>query len=223
MQVHILEKILSDAGIVVNGPNPWDIQVHDSRFYARVLRGKNLGLGESYIEGWWDCVRLDEFICRILRCRLDQKVIGGLKNALQLLPALFSNPQSKKRAGIVAKRHYNIDNDLFMSFLDSYNQYSCAYFNNTEELNRAQQSKLDLICKKIALGPADQVLDIGCGWGGFARYAAEHYGCTVTAVNISREQNRYAVDFCQGLPVHVLFCDYRDVRGLRQDRLHRYV
>lgn len=214
MQVHVLEKVLSDAGIIVNGPNPWDIQVHDRRFYTRVLREKNLGLGESYMEGWWDCERLDELICRVLTCRLDQKVIGGLKYALQFLPALFSNPQSKKRAGIVAERHYNIDNDLFLSFLDPYNQYSCAYFDGTEELSRAQQNKLDLICKKIALGPTDHVLDIGCGWGGFARYAAEHYGCTVTAVNISQEQNRYAADFCQGLPVHVRFCDYRDLQGL---------
>ena len=116
------------------------------------------------------------------------------------------------RSREVAERHYDLDNDLFLSFLDPYNQYSCGYFNGTEDLNQAQANKLDLTCRKLNLTSTDRVLDIGSGWGGFARYAAEHYGCSVTGVNISDEQIRFAETFCQGLPVQILRCDYRDIR-----------
>jgi cyclopropane-fatty-acyl-phospholipid synthase len=209
----MVESVLSGAGVAIDGTNPWDITVHDERFFARVLREKNLGLGEAYLDGWWDCRRTDEFICRILRSQLDVSLKGGLKYLPLLLPGIFFNLQSKARAHIIAKHHYNLDNDLFLSFLDSYNQYSCACFEGTSDLNQAQQKKLDLICRKTALVRTDHVLDIGCGWGGFAKYAAETYGCTVTAVNISSEQIRYAVEFCRGLPVRFLERDYREIEG----------
>lgn len=209
----IVETLFSRAGVVIGGQNPWDITVTDERFFLRVLREKNLGLGEAYMDGWWDCRQPDEFICRVLKSRLDVALKGGLKYLPLLLPGILFNLQSKARAHIVAKRHYDFDNDLFLSFLDPYNQYSCAYFDGTADLDCAQQKKLDLICRKTAIGRKDHVLDIGCGWGGFARYAAETYGCTVTAVNISREQARYAADFCKHLPIRILECDYRDIRG----------
>jgi cyclopropane-fatty-acyl-phospholipid synthase len=209
----MLENLLSRAGVAINGPHPWDITVHDERFFARVLRAKNLGLGEAYMDGWWDCRRTDELMCRILRSRLDAPLKGGLNDLPVLLPGLLFNFQSKARARIIAERHYDLGNDLFLAFLDPYNQYSCAYFEGTDDLNQAQQKKLDLICRKTALARTDRVLDIGCGWGGFAKYAAETYGCTVTAVNISSEQIRYAIEFCQGLPVRFLECDYREVEG----------
>lgn len=98
-----------------------------------------------------------------------------------------------------------------MSFLDPYNQYSCAYFHDTEDLAEAQCCKLDLICRKLNLKPQDHLLDIGCGWGGLAKYAAEHYGCSVTAITISGEQARYAAEYCKGLPVDIRECDYRDI------------
>ena len=209
----MVETLFSRAGVTVGGTNPWDITVTDERFFTRVLREKNLGLGEAYMDGWWDCRRPDEFICRVLKLRLDMAFKGGLKYFPLLLPGILFNLQSKARACIVAKRHYDLGNDLFLSFLDPYNQYSCAYFDGTDDLDRAQQKKLDLICRKTALTRTDHVLDIGCGWGGFAKYAAETYGCTVTAVNISKEQVRYAAEFCRGLPVRFLECDYRDIRG----------
>lgn len=209
----IVETLFSRAGVVIGGQNPWDITVTDERFFLRVLREKNLGLGEAYMDGWWDCRQPDEFICRVLKSRLDVALKGGLKYLPLLLPGILFNLQSKARAHIVAKRHYDFDTDLFLSFLDPYNQYSCAYFDGTADLGCAQQKKLDLICRKTAIGRKDHVLDIGCGWGGFARYAAETYGCTVTAVNISRKQARYAADFCKHLPIHILECDYRDIRG----------
>ncbi|MFO7554026.1 MAG: cyclopropane fatty acyl phospholipid synthase [Desulfobacterales bacterium] len=207
------ETLLSMADIKIGGKRPWDIHVNDDRFYARVLRDKNLGLGEAYMDGLWDCPQIDECIYRILKAELDKNVKGGIKYLLLFLPEIIFNRQSKSRSHNNVTRHYDIGNDLFMSFLDPYNQYSCAYFNDTDDLYQAQQNKLDLICKKTAIGPDDHVLDIGCGWGGFAKYAAEHYGCKVTAVNISKEQLRYAGDFCKNLPVHLLDCDYRNIRG----------
>jgi len=209
-----MKTMFSLAGVALNGSNPWDIHVYDDRLYARVLREKNLGLGEAYMEGWWDCRQPDEFTCRILKAGLDAKIKGSFKYLLYYLLGILFNLQSKRRAHTVAKRHYDLDNELFMSFLDPYNQYSCGYFNATDDLDQAQQNKLELICKKIGLCPGDRVLDIGCGWGGFAKYAAEHYGCRVTAVNISQEQLRYARDFCKDLPITFLDRDYRKIRGV---------
>jgi len=212
-QRQFIEQLLSQAGIKINGPDPWDIQVLDDRLYARVLKDGSLGLGEAYIESWWDCARIDEFICRLLKGNLEEKIKGNLKALLSYLSARIFNLQSVSRAGIIAKRHYNLGNDIFASFLDPYNQYSCGYFQGTDALAEAQQKKIDLICRKLNLQPSDYVLDIGCGWGGFARYIAEHYGCTVTGVNISEEQIRYAREYCAGLPVAILHEDYRQIRG----------
>lgn len=208
-----VDRLTAQIGVTVNGRNPWDIRVNNKRFYRRILLEKNLGLGEAYMDFWWDCGQLDEFVCRILRAGLDVDVMGGLRLLAGKIPGFFLNLQSKRRAGIIARTHYDLDNELFLSFLDPYNQYSCAYFDDTDDLDRAQQNKLDLICRKAGLSKEDHVLDIGCGWGGFARYAAEHYGCRVTGVNISKEQSRYAKEFCRGLPVEIAECDYRDVRG----------
>lgn len=154
--------MLSQAGVAINGQNPWDIRVKEERLFTRVLRDKNIGLGESYMEGWWDCSRLDEFIYRILAERLDEKIMGGFKLLLSLLPDFVYNRQSRSRSHSIAECHYDLGNDLFMSFLDPYNQYSCAYFRDTDDLHQAQLNKLYLICKKIGLGPNDHVLDIVC-------------------------------------------------------------
>lgn len=178
-----------------------------------MLRERNLGLGEAYMDGWWDCPQLDEFFYRVLNCQVEGKFRGGWRHLLRHLPGILFNLQSQARSSIVAEQHYDLGNDLFLSFLDPCNQYSCAYFKDTDDLEQAQWSKLELICQKIRLAKTDSVLDIGCGWGGFARYAAERYGCKVTAANISKEQLRYARDFCQNMPVDFLECDYRDIRG----------
>lgn len=209
----MLGEMFSRAGIAINGPNPWDIRINDERFYTRLLRDNSLGLGEAYMDGLWRCRQIGEFIYRILEAKLDKEIKGGIKFLLPYYRALLFNPQSRYCARRVAEQHYDLGNDLFMSFLDPYNQYSCAYFNNTEDLAQAQLNKLDLICKKLNIQPQDHILDIGCGWGGFARYAAEHYDCSVTGVTISREQARYATEFCKNLPVRILECEYRDIQG----------
>lgn len=212
-QAKMVEQLLSKTGVRVNGPNPWDIRVRNERLYTRLLKDGSLGLGESYMEGWWDCSRIDGFICRLLGEKLEAKIKGNLNTLLLYLSGRLFNLQSLVRAGIIARQHYDLGNELFFSFLDSYNQYSCAYFEGTDDLAEAQRKKMELICRKINLQPQDHVLDIGCGWGGFARYAAETYGCTVTAVNISEEQIRYAREFCKDLPVNVHHEDYRQIRG----------
>jgi len=212
-QKYMIEQFLAPAGITINGSMPWDIRVRDERLYPRLLRDKNLGLGESYMDGWWDCEQTDELICKVLKGGLEEKVRGGIKLLLPLLSAVLLNMQSKVRSLDVAKQHYDLDNELFMSFLDQYNQYSCAYFDGTDNLNEAQVKKMELIGRKLALRADDHVLDIGCGWGGLARYIAEKYGCKVTAVNISEQQIGYAKEFCKDVPVEILRCDYRDLEG----------
>lgn len=212
-QREMFEEMFSLAGIAINGPNPWDIHIKDERFYARILRDQSLGLGEAYMEGLWHCKQLGEFIYRLLNAHLDTKIKSSLKFLIPYLGAFFLNPQSRYRAHRVAERHYDLGNDLFMSFLDPYNQYSCAYFDGTEDLAQAQLKKLDLICRKLDLKPGDHVLDIGCGWGGFAKFAAERYGCTVTGITISEEQVRFGAEFCKNLPVRILECEYRDIPG----------
>ncbi len=209
----LIEQWLEETGVSINGTEPWDIRVRDDRFYARVLKDGSLGLGEAYMEGWWDCPRIDAFICRLLQGNLEGKIRGNLRALLAYLSARIFNRQSPSRAGIVARRHYDLGNDLFFSFLDSRNQYSCAFFQGTDDLEEAQERKLDLLCRKLGLQPTDQVLDIGCGWGGFARYAAERYGCAVTAVNISEEQLGFAREHCRNLPVTILCRDYRKIQG----------
>ena len=208
-----IREMLETAGITINGPHAWDIQVHDQRWYRRVLLEKNIGLGESYMDGWWDCGHIDEMVCRLLNARLGDMVKGNLRYILHVLPGHLFNLQSGARSRMVAARHYDLGNDLFFSFLDSNHQYSCGYYDGTSDLERAQQRKLALIAGKLNLSKNDHILDIGCGWGGLARYAAEQHGCKVTAVNISRHQLRYARECCQGLPVEFLDCDYRKVKG----------
>lgn len=209
----VIRSLFEHAGVGIDGPNPWDIHVKDERWSTRVWREKNLGLGESYMDGWWDCEAVDEMMCRLLRYGIEEKVRGNLGYLIRLLPAIFFNLQSRARARIIAKHHYDLDNDLFFSFLDPYKQYSCAYFEGTEELNQAQQNKMALITEKLNLSADDRVLDIGCGWGGLAHYLAERYGSRITAVNISKEQLQFARDFCKGLPVSFNDCDYRAIEG----------
>jgi cyclopropane-fatty-acyl-phospholipid synthase len=207
----LIESLLSHAGITLNGNQPWDIQVHDDRLYRRVLAQGSLGLGESYMDGWWDVDELDEFFCRVLRSELDSRVEVTPKSLWMYVQASILNMQSRVRSRKVARQHYDLGNDFYISFLDPYNQYTSGYFRDTDDLNEAQEQKLDLICRKLQLSADDRVLDIGCGWGGFAKYAASHYGCHVTGITISEEQLKYARAYCGGLPVTIQKRDYRDL------------
>jgi len=206
-----VQELLDGARITINGSNPYDIQVHDERLYRRIIIKGSLGLGEAYMDGWWDVERLDEFFHRVLKYQVDKKVKTWVKYFSDLKAMVF-NMQNRVRSKVVVRNHYNIGNELYMSFLDPYNQYTCGYFKDTNDLNEAQEKKLDLICKKLDLKPEDRVLDIGCGWGGFVKYAAEKFGCNVTGISISGEQLKYAREFTRNLPVRLLKMDFRDLK-----------
>ena len=206
-----IQGLLLQAGIKINGPDPWDIQVHNTNFYQRFISKGSLGLGESYMDGWWDAEQLDQFFYRILKKNLDNQIKITFDRILMYSRSMIFNMQSRNRSKKVIREHYDLDNDLYMSFLDPYNQYTCGYFKDTESLNEAQENKLDLICKKLHIKPDDKVLDIGCGWGGFAKFAAERYGCQVTGITISNRQLEYAEEYCKGLPVQIVKKDYRDL------------
>ena len=163
------------------------------------------------MDGWWDCRELDEMIYRVIRSSDKSIFYKNFTNVLYFLKSKFFNLQTMARAKEVAKKHYDLGNDLYMSFLDPYNQYSCGYFKGTNDLSAAQEKKLDLICKKLQLKSTDRVLDIGCGWGGLAKYAAEHYGCQVTGITLSKEHGSHAREFTKGLPVKIEVMDYRDI------------
>ena len=197
----IVRDLLELANVEMNGSNPWDIQIHHPGFYNRVLQEASLGLGETYMDGWWDCAALDEFIFRVLKANLDAKVTGNWKMALQVFKSRFFNQQTRSRALKVGEVVYDLGNDLYCAMLDKRLNYTCGYWKNATTLDAAQEAKLELVCQKIGLKPGMRVLEFGCGWGSFARYAAEKYGAHVTGVTIAREQLAFAQEVCKGLPV----------------------
>lgn len=206
-----ISALFACADILVNGKRPWDPQVHDDRFYSRVLTDGTLGFGESYMEGWWDCEALDELCFRALRARLTEHIGFNKQAVIATAESLFMNLQNKCRARLVGKTHYDLGNDFFEAMLDPAMQYSCAYFSEATGLAEAQQSKMDLICRKLGLKPEMRLLDIGCGWGGLAKYAAEHYGCKIVGITISSQQQQYAQKWCKGLSIEIRLQDYRDL------------
>lgn len=205
----LIEQMLATAAIKINGDAPADIQIKDNRFYKAVLNEGSIGLGESYMAGWWECRMLDDFFYRILHADLEAKIKHNIHLLLLALSARLFNRQSLKSALSVAKRHYNLGNELFEHMLDKYMMYSCAYWKNAADLDTAQVNKLDLICRKLKLTAGLKVLDIGCGWGGFAQYASQNYGVEVTGLTISANQAEYASKRCAGLPVDIKVMDYR--------------
>ena len=211
------EKILSQAGITINGSNPWDIRVKDERFYNRVLAGGPLAVGEAYMDGWWDTPQLDEFFTRVLSAKLEKKIIPTGAFLWEVVRSKIFNYQKKSRAFEIGKRHYDIGNDLYQAMLDKRLTYTCGYWKNLEQkpenLDAAQEAKLDLVCRKLGLKNGDTVLDIGCGWGSFAKFAAEKYGAKVTGITVSKEQVELARELCRGLPVEIKLIDYREVTG----------
>ncbi|RDV13259.1 cyclopropane fatty acyl phospholipid synthase [Pontibacter diazotrophicus] len=204
-------EILATADVKINGPDPWDLQVHNDGFYKRVLTQGTLGLGESYMDGWWDCERIDEFAYKVIRADLYRQAKFGWKTVVQMLLAKVLNMQAKGKAARNAQRHYDIGNKLYKLMLDKHMAYSCGYWKGAENLDQAQANKLDLICRKIRIQPGQRVLDIGCGWGSFAKFAAEHYGAEVVGVTVSKEQAALGREMCKGLPVEIRLQDYRDV------------
>jgi cyclopropane-fatty-acyl-phospholipid synthase len=210
-------SLLDGAGIHPGGGAPADPVVHDERFFARVLSQGSLGLGESYMDGWWDVESLDGMIVKLLGARLDERV-HGIASRFDDLRAWLLNLQTARRAGEVGRRHYDIGNDLFQKMLGRRMVYSCGYWREADDLDAAQEAKLDLVCRKLGLRPGMRVLDIGCGWGEALEFAARRYGISGVGVTISREQADHARRLCAGLPVEIRLQDYRELHE-RFDRV----
>ena len=209
-----MQERLAAADVQINGNRPWDIQVHNEKLYRRVLLQGSLGLGETYVEGWWDCPELDQFFVRVLREQLHEQVAPNNLSAIwEILVTKFANLQSLARSFQVGQQHYDLGNDLFCRMLDKRLTYSCGYWKDAQTLDEAQEAKLDLICRKLQLEPGMTVLDIGCGWGSFMKYAAEKYGVECVGLTVSAEQVKLGEEMCQGLPVKFLLQDYRTYEG----------
>jgi cyclopropane-fatty-acyl-phospholipid synthase len=206
----VVENLLRAADIEVGGGRPHDIEVHDERFFSRVLADGTLGLGESYMDGWWDCEALDEMCCRAIAARLEERFTWSLPNLRALVSSLLINHQTRRRSRRVGQVHYDLGNDFFQAMLDPWMQYSCALFEEGDDLAAAQERKLEMICQRLQLRPGLRLLDIGCGWGGLVKYAAENYGCHAVGLTISQEQQQFAQDWCRELDVRIELRDYRE-------------
>ena len=212
-----IEQLLAQADIKIGGTRPHDIAIHNPAVYGRVLKDQELGLGESYMDGWWDSPQLDECIARLLsadvasRMKVSPSVVAsGVKH---VVASSLTNRQSVKHAKKNAEHHYNIGNDLYEAMLDTRMIYSCGYWKGAKTLDQAQENKLDLICRKLDIQPGMTVLDIGCGWGGFSEFVARTYGATVTGISPASEQVKCATQRTKGLDVTILQKDYRDMTG----------
>jgi len=208
-----VQGLLAQAGITLDGNQPCDPQVHDHRFYQSLLREGSLGLGESYMDGWWDCARLDEFFHRILAAEVDKKARKNWRVVLGAAMNVLANAGRKSKAFEVGQRHYDIGNDLYRAMLDKRLTYTCGYWKDANDLDAAQEAKLDLVCRKIALKPGQKVLDIGSGWGCFIKFAAERYGADAEGITVSKEQQCLAEELCCGIPAKTHLRDYRDIDG----------
>lgn len=197
------------------------IRVHDTRFYRDVVLGGTVGASQSYLRGAWECDDLTTLFRIFLKDgriadRTDSR-FGWITSAVdRLMWRCRPNDRARSRRNIAA--HYDLGNDFFALFLDDSMTYSCAIFPHAAtSLEQAQVEKLDRVCQRLGLAPGDRVLEIGGGWGSFARHAASRYGCHVTTTTISREQYEFARERVrrEGLEdrVRVILQDYRDLRG----------
>ncbi|MBE2212262.1 MAG: cyclopropane fatty acyl phospholipid synthase [Opitutaceae bacterium] len=208
---HILTELFASADVHCDGRRAWDIAVKDPRFFARTLAQGSLGFGESYMDGWWECAAIDAMVFRLIRAGVPSQVKTRLHAAAAWAASFLVNLQTRRRATLVGRHHYDLGNDFFAAMLGPAMQYSCAWFHGTDDLDEAQARKLERLCRKLDLRPGMRLLDIGCGWGALARHAAQHHGCRVVGITISDQQARYARDACRGLPVEIRLQDYRDV------------
>ncbi|MGA9276737.1 MAG: cyclopropane fatty acyl phospholipid synthase [Ilumatobacter sp.] len=213
-----VERLVEHADIRLDGDRPWDIRIHDERTLRRVLSTGTLGLGESYMDGWWECDAIDQLVERARHLDIDRKLSSPI-TWLRTAESKVRNLQSPRRAFEVGERHYDIGNDLYERMLDRRMIYSCGYWRRADDLEQAQEAKLTLVGNKLGLEPGMRVLDIGCGWGGAAQFFAERFGCEVVAITVSKEQAALARDRCRDLPIDIRIQDYRDLDE-RFDRIY---
>lgn len=208
----LVRDVLARCDVEIGGNRAFDVTVHDGRLYNRLLTQGTLGLGEAYMQGWWDSDAIDELVRRLVSVNAAEIARLDFSVLLSFVRGTLLNLQ-RWRPFEVGQRHYDLSNDLFTAMLDKRMVYSCGYWNNAATLDAAQEAKLDLICRKIDLAPGDRVLDIGAGWGGFLKFAAERYGVSGTGVTVSEQQARFANDSFNGYPVEMKLMDYLDLDG----------
>lgn len=206
-----IELFLDRGDIRIGGTRPWDIRIHDARVFERIMAKGTLGLGESYMEGWWDCDAIDQFFERILFARKGFRPKPNLELILFAVRAKLKNRQTPALSMGEGRKHYDIGNDLYRAMLDKRMVYTCGFWREARNLDEAQEAKLDLTCRKLALKPGMRILDIGCGWGSFAKFAAERYGVKVVGITVSQNQVDLGNELCRGLPVEIRLQDYRNV------------
>ena len=210
----IIKSFLVRVGITINGNNPYDPQIHNENFYGRVLREGSLGLGESYMDGWWDCEMLDQFFHKVLGADVDSRVRYSWNVISGFIWNSILNAGRKSKSFEIGQKHYNIGNDLYRAMLDKRLTYTCGYWSGNPPasgLDDAQEAKLDLVCKKIGLKRGQKILDIGSGWGSFIGYAAQKYGVDALGITVSKEQKELADNLYKHLPVETRLQDYRDI------------
>ena len=206
-----LEKLLEGTDIIFNGDKPSDICVYNSNLYEKILNQGTLGLGEAYMDEWWDSSRLDELFNKFCSAQVKSRVMLDPQSIKNGLWSYFINRQSKNLVSDKVKHHYDIGNDLYRAMLDARLTYSCGYWKEAKTLDQAQEDKFDLICRKLNLQPGQRILDIGCGWGSFMKYAVEKYDVSCVGITLSSEQIVLCRELCAGLPIEIRFADYRDL------------
>lgn len=222
----IVKDLLAKADITINGKRAWDIQVDDSRCYERFIQNQSVGFGESYMDGMWDAKELDETIARIIQGKVFRNIQSNTKLLLYRLHNKITTFSTNSRT--LPAEHFP-GNDLYESMLDPDMNYSCGYWKTLgniaiswkipRNLIKSQEAKLSLVCKKLYLRKGQKVLDIGCGWGSFAKYAASKFGVQVVGITRSKEQAHIARQKCKGLPVKILIQDYQDLGKEQYDKV----
>ncbi len=207
-----IQRLFGAAGIVINGPNLWDPQILDNRWYRRVLLQGSVGLGDSYMDGWWNCSDIAGLIERIIKSGIHLR-IPRLDVLLRRLRFGVIDAQNRTRSKRVAEVHYDEDPQFFDILLGRTTNYTCGRWDGVLLLDEAQDQKMDLICRKAFLGTGKTVLDIGSGWGGFLGYAGQHYGSSGIGLTISQTQRKYAAERYRDLPLEFRLQDYRDFSG----------
>ena len=207
------EKMFADffkeADITINGTEADSIIIHDKKLYEMMFRNGSVGFGEAYMDGLWDCDRLDVLFYKLVKA--PKRHTLNLDKLLMWAGAKVFNMQNKIRAHKSISHHYNLSNDFFAYILDPSMNYTCGFWQEADSLEQAQMDKMELICNKLRIEKTDTVLDIGSGWGSLAKYMAETRGCSVVGINISDPQIHYAKKLCAGLPVKFIKSDYRDL------------
>lgn len=213
--------LLAKGNITINGNKPWDLQVHNDKLWHRAFIHGTLGLGEAYMEGWFDIERLDEFFYRLSRfcVNTDYQSKSPYGFLLKILNRL-SNTQTIKRAFHIGKRHYDVGNDLYQAMLGETMAYTCGYWKNAQSLEQAQINKFRLVAEKLQLQAGMKVLDIGCGFGTTMAFLAKEYGVEVIGVTVSNEQANYINKRFANLPIKAIVQDYRHISETGFDRIY---